>query len=1051
MATHDQLEIVYPSGEIEFHDLDPATGVTNIGRHPDNDVVIDGPGVAPFQAMVDHRQQPYRIMVLSEECEATVEGERLLPNTFRELHNWDTVQIDSYAIILLEAAPAPAGVEAPRPPLPEPLPRGVAEPSVPPVVPAAPIAPSVPGVLAPDRADELIVVELSATEWTIDVEQTAACQVTIVNGGNIVATFDIAVEGLPVLADTASGAVLRRPGEASWVSITSPRVNLYEGGRATVNILIEPPRLSTSTAGPHPFSVVVTSPNYPGHASRSGATLIINPYYEFAVGALSPVQQSVSWHRRSGRASLPIANRGNGVTSFRVDGEDDERGLRFEFRVPGEEASLVKQAELRLGPDESYAVPIQITPNRRRLVALRSRQYAFTITASMLQGLQTPRSVMGRLKARPLIGPLPLLLMFVGLVTLILFLFRPIAEPGLSIDNAAPLHEQAVTLTYDAKRFPDAGPNNLLNRLNGLFLNLSLEFKGETGDWQVLKSSSELAVEGGSVTDIPLANGRYRLTANNLISNILPMFQGVSREVAVYVTPVEPVIEEFRVDRNPIFAGQEVTLFWKVAGAETLKLVYNGIEESLQDQELQSGQRKFSPEINTTYTLVAGNSSWPSEVQKPLEIVVLVPTATPIPTPVIVQFDVEPMEITAGGTVNIDWEVTGADSVSINPLNQPGLPIKGTMSDQPANLTTYQLIAIVTGPDGTQVKNSSLLKEVIVNPLPSATPEPVAPEVQIFEITPKEIIRGITNTVKLTWAVSGKTTDIQLTGPDLKIGGLKEQDTMTVTVKDTALMVLTAFNGDLSRSASAEVTVLEPTPTSTATPVPTEPPPPPPTETPVPTATPIPKPVISYFKAEGQEGYESKVSFQASTNTESGPLYVYSVEAGSWIRLSWEAKAADVVTVEGYGPQPAVGDLPIPEPVTRPSQYMLVAENGGGKVSAFIQIDLEQPPAPEPPYGVVGQEDPISGTNTINWSYPNQARAKIDGFRIYRAQMPPGTDFVPVFALYDPNAFQWQDKLKPGETCGKAYFVVAIYTDLITGNEEETAASDTSWYSAPCP
>jgi hypothetical protein len=65
--------------------------------------------------------------------------------------------------------------------------------------------------------------------------------------------------------------------------------------------------------------------------------------------------------------------------------------------------------------------------------------------------------------------------------------------------------------------------------------------------------------------------------------------------------------------------------------------------------------------------------------------------------------------------------------------------------------------------------------------------------------------------------------------------------------------------------------------------------------------------------------------------------------------------------------------------------------------------------------------------------------------------MPPGTDFVPVFALYDSSAFRWQDKLKPGETCGKAYFVVAIYTDLITSNEEETAASDTSWYSAPCP
>jgi len=31
-ALHSQLEIIGPSGQIEFHDLDPGKGVTNIGR-----------------------------------------------------------------------------------------------------------------------------------------------------------------------------------------------------------------------------------------------------------------------------------------------------------------------------------------------------------------------------------------------------------------------------------------------------------------------------------------------------------------------------------------------------------------------------------------------------------------------------------------------------------------------------------------------------------------------------------------------------------------------------------------------------------------------------------------------------------------------------------------------------------------------------------------------------------------------------------------------------------------------------------------------------------
>ncbi len=54
MATLDQLEIISVSGMVEFYELDPAKGVTSIGRHPDNDVVLDSPGIALFHAMLDH-------------------------------------------------------------------------------------------------------------------------------------------------------------------------------------------------------------------------------------------------------------------------------------------------------------------------------------------------------------------------------------------------------------------------------------------------------------------------------------------------------------------------------------------------------------------------------------------------------------------------------------------------------------------------------------------------------------------------------------------------------------------------------------------------------------------------------------------------------------------------------------------------------------------------------------------------------------------------------------------------------------------------------------
>ena len=132
---------------------------------------------------------------------------------------------------------------------------------------------------------------------------------------------------------------------------------------------------------------------------------------------------------------------------------------------------------------------------------------------------------------------------------------------------------------------------------------------------------------------------------------------------------------------------------------------------------------------------------------------------------------------------------------------------------------------------------------------------------------------------------------------------------------------------------------------------------------------------------------------------------------------------------------------------------MLTAENNGGQnqVSAFIQVEVVSPPPPPPPYNVVGTENAGAGTNKIQWSYRPQDRSRIDGFRIYRADVPPGNNFVAVWTVYDPNASEWTDAPGPGLTCDKAYYVVAVYTDAVTSVERETAASLTSWFSQPCP
>jgi hypothetical protein len=375
------------------------------------------------------------------------------------------------------------------------------------------------------------------------------------------------------------------------------------------------------------------------------------------------------------------------------------------------------------------------------------------------------------------------------------------------------------------------------------------------------------------------------------------------------------------------------------------------------------------------------------------------------------------------------------------------------VGDEPPTSTFYQLTAFKSAEDGTEVKNTSLLQEVTVNPEPTPTPEPEAPVVELFEATPNEVIAGEAQTSKLTWSVTGDTTNVQISSPDLQLDGLEIQDVVTVTVNETTLFVLTAFNGELKTSKAVEVKALEPTPT----PEPTEPPPPPP-----PTDTPYPPPVIIYYKAEGLNPPDDKVTFKSSYQADTSTVYEYDVQAGSMVKLSWKATGADVVTLQNFGPQPAEAVLTIPDPVIRATTYQLTAENPGGVASAFVKLELVPRPAPPAPFNLSGQTtaDPAI---VLTWYYDRGSILEIDGFRIYRADVSPTGDgvFEPVASLdreddwQNRSKFSWTDELQDvdpkGRTCGLAYYVVAFYWDVVENREKQTDASTTSYYSPLCP
>jgi hypothetical protein len=220
-----------------------------------------------------------------------------------------------------------------------------------------------------DIIDETIVLDISAREVIINVEETAAWQLTIANGGNLVARFEVHVEGWI---------------DGSWVTIEPSFVNLFEGGRGLVNIGITPPRLPTSRAGTHQLAVVVTSPNYPGLRAQRAITLIIEPYYEFNVGEVNPRQQTVNYFRRTGLLRIPVQNKGNSEVHFRLEGADDENLVTFEMDSPTEATRLVKQVEFPLAPNQSLTMPISATPRNHRFIGVGAHEHSLTLTTTML-------------------------------------------------------------------------------------------------------------------------------------------------------------------------------------------------------------------------------------------------------------------------------------------------------------------------------------------------------------------------------------------------------------------------------------------------------------------------------------------------------------------------------------------------------------------------------------------------------------------------------------------------------------------------------------------
>lgn len=394
------LEIISPTGEICFYPLNPG-GRTRLGQSPGNELVLEGPGIAPFHLILDHRLPTYRLLLLSQEEETRLNGQLLPPHVTVELQPLDLIKIGRYELILLAAPP-------------QKLSATVSSPF--------------------NSSSDPLGINLSSYRAWIEAAQTATYPMTLVNKTPVEVTAQIHVAGV----------------EQSWLTITASEVKLRPGEQVLLDFSIIPPPPPASSAGSYTLTVVVTSPDYPGWRISQDAHLWVKPAYDFALSDLTPKQQHLSRFQQIGQTSVTLTNKSNCAALFQLAGADTANLCHFEFQLPEESASLVANATLRLAAGQTAAIPIRVTPPTRPWIKPGRCSYPYTLSVTLLEGRPTSRTLSGQVTSLPLIGP--------WLIALTIFCLVGLAAWGMPLLLewmwARPVLLSRVTPTPAPLRFP---------------------------------------------------------------------------------------------------------------------------------------------------------------------------------------------------------------------------------------------------------------------------------------------------------------------------------------------------------------------------------------------------------------------------------------------------------------------------------------------------------------------------------------------------------------------------------------------------------------------
>jgi hypothetical protein len=382
-----------------------------------------------------------------------------------------------------------------------------------------------------------------------------------------------------------------------------------------------------------------------------------------------------------------------------------------------------------------------------------------------------------------------------------------------------------------------------------------------------------------------------------------------------------PLVTSFNVSPPVITVGQTASLVWNVVGATSVT-INQGI-----GTVPASGSQDITPTSTSTYTLIADNSYGTATAMVAI-------TVNPIsPPPVSASFNVTPSIITPGQSATLQWNVTGADTVRIDP-GIGSVPVSGSEQISPATTTTYILTAtnaagIIT--DSTTLSVSTYLPSdstyftYPVYPAPNAG-EPI---IVSFAVNPAVVVPGESATVN--WDVTGADFVVI----DQGIGQVPAVGSFVVTPYTTTYYTLTATNSAGSSYASTIVTVY-----------------------PV-NSYPSYPPIYPYVPPQGSKQQEGGHTGENGDHRDMLPrinLFQGSptkTDIGHSTELQWKVNGATSVHIDqGIGDVPPSGTKTVTPNHT--TVYTLTASNATGEVQHTQEIVVPRTLEPKKPKVVGG-------------------------------------------------------------------------------------------------